>query len=235
MSTTALSCTNGDYSTFTGDHAEWFRVSPSPGKAEVDPLLPDGPGRVVVQGTDADLAAVVLRLLRRNRVGDLAVGYVPVAESPATRLWGLPVGPEAVRLAFEGAPRPAPLVRDDGGGLIVASGRVEPITGQVYCDDRRVLHGPARSLEVAPDPDAAPLAEPTADPLSANLDPASDGLLVTVARRGLLRTRREVARGRAVQAGFREATVLRDGVPHPRPVGKWAWYRHTEDLLLVRP
>ena len=41
--------------------------------------------------------------------------------------------------------------------------------------------------------------------------------------------------GRAVQAGFREATVLRDGVPHPRPVTKWAWYRHTEDLLLVRP
>ncbi|WP_243790387.1 hypothetical protein [Saccharopolyspora gloriosae] len=235
MSTTALSCTNTDDTTRACGHAAWHFIAPAPGKAEVDALLPDGPGRVVVQGTDADLAAVVLRLLRKNRIADLAVGYVPVAESPATRLWGLPVGPEAQRLAFEGDARPAALVRDDSGGLLIASGRVEPITGQVYCDDQRVLHGPARSLEISPDPDATPLPEPTADPLSANLDPAADGLRVTTVRRTLLRTRREVARGRAVQAGFREATVLRDGVAHPRPVGKWAWYRHTEDLLLVRP
>lgn len=235
MSTTALSCTNNDDTTRARGDAAWHFVSPAPGKAEVDALLPDGPGRVVVEGTDADLAAVVLRLLRKNRIADLAVGYVPVAESPATRLWGLPVGPEARRLAFEGEARPAALVRDDSGGLLIASGRVEPITGQVYCDDQRVLHGPARSLEISPDPEATPLPEPTADPMSANLDPAADGLRVTTVRRGLLRTRREVTRGRAVQAGFREATVLRDGVAHPRPVGKWAWYRHTEDLLLVRP
>ncbi|MCA1189510.1 MULTISPECIES: hypothetical protein [unclassified Saccharopolyspora] len=235
MSTTALSCTNGDHTTRPGGHAEWHRVSPAPGKAEVDALLPDGPGRVVVQGTDADLAAVVLRLLRKNRIADLAVGYVPVAESPATRLWGFPVGPDAEPLAFEGAARPSALVRDDNGGLLIASGRVEPITGQVYCDDQRVLHGPARSLEITPDPAAEPLPDPTSDPMSANLDPAADGLRVTAVRRGLLRTRRDTTRGRAVQAGFREATVLRDGVPHPRPVTKWAWYRHTEDLLLVRP
>ena len=62
-----------------------------------------------------------------------------------------------------------------------------------------------------------------------------DGLRVTVTRRGFLRRHREVALGRAAQASFRSATVLRDGIAHPRPAEKWVWYRHTEDLLLVRP
>ena len=77
-------------------------LHPAANPAEVDALLPDGPGRVVVQGTDADLPAVVLRLLRKNRIADLAVGYVPVAASAATELWGLPVGEEAVEIAFAG-------------------------------------------------------------------------------------------------------------------------------------
>jgi hypothetical protein len=24
-----------------------------------------------------------------------------------------------------------------------------------------------------------------------------------------------------------------DGVPHPRPVTRWTWYRHTEDLRAI--
>ena len=236
MSTTALSCGNVDCAVRPDrDGVRWCQVPAEPGRQDVDPLLADTTDRIVVHGTDADLAAVVLRLLRKNRIADLAVGYVPVAASAATELWGLPVGEEAVEIAFEGRARPVPLVRDDSGGLIVASGGITPITGQVYCDERQVLNGPATALHVAPDPGAEPLAEPTSDPMSSTLDPAEDGLRVTATRRGLFRQRREVARGRAVQASFRESTVLRDGVAHPRPVTTWVWYRHTEDLLLALP
>ncbi|GAA4854191.1 hypothetical protein GCM10025787_42670 [Saccharopolyspora rosea] len=210
----------------------WCQVPAEPGRQDVDPLLADTTDRIVVHGTDADLAAVVLRLLRKNRLADLVVGYVPVADSPASRLWGLRVGD--FDRAFDADPRPTPLIRDDSGGLLVASGVIEPATGQIYCDDQQVLNGPALRVEVSPDPGAAPLAEPTADPLSTDIDPAEDGLRVTVVRKGLLRRRREVARGRAAQASLRTTSVLRDGVAHPRPVDRWVWYRHTEDLRFAR-
>lgn len=235
MITTALSCGNADRESLPSGHGvRWAEVPATPGKDDVDPLLAEGTERLVVRGTDADLAAVVLRLLRKGRLADVSVGYVPVAESAASRLWGLPVGDAAFELAVSGQARPVPLVRDDSGGLLVASGLIEPITGQVYCDDQQALNGSALGLEVSPDPAAAPLPEPTADPLAASLEPAEDGLRVTTVRRRLLRKRREVTRGRAVQASFRSATVLRDGLAHPRPAQKWGWYRHTEDLHLVR-
>jgi len=28
---------------------------------------------------------------------------------------------------------------------------------------------------------------------------------------------------------------VHDGVEHPRPITRWAWYRHVADWLLVRP
>ncbi|GAA2335604.1 hypothetical protein GCM10009854_09390 [Saccharopolyspora halophila] len=204
-----------------------------PGRAEVDPLLAEASGRVVVHGTDADLAAVVLRMLRKERLGDLAVGYVPVADSPVARLWGLEAGDFS--RALDGEPRPTPLLRDDAGGILLGEGRIEPITGQAYCDDQQVLHGPALSLVASPDPDAAPLPESSAHPLSTNLDVSFDGLRVTTTRRSFLRKRTETARGRALQLAFDETTITRDGVPHPRPAQKWVWYRHTEDLHLARP
>ena len=43
------------------------------------------------------------------------------------------------------------------------------------------------------------------------------------------------ALGRAVQVGCEPATVINDGVAHPRQVPRWTWYRHTQDWLLVRP
>ncbi|HET9138808.1 MAG TPA: hypothetical protein VFO68_05530, partial [Actinophytocola sp.] len=67
---------------------DWVVVPERPGRADLDPLLAAGPDRVVVAGTDADLAAVVLRLLRTERL-DLPVGYVPTLRS-ATTLWRLP-------------------------------------------------------------------------------------------------------------------------------------------------
>ncbi|QUH05488.1 hypothetical protein HUO13_36115 [Saccharopolyspora erythraea] len=234
MSTTALSCGNVDRTARPCGHGvRWLDVPATPGRADVDSLLADLEGRLLVHGTDADLAAVVLRLLRKDRIAHVEVGYVPVAESPATRLYGLATGDAGFEQALHGAVRPVPLVRDDSGGVLVASGVVEPITGQVYCDDQQVLNGSALRMEVAPDPDAARLPEPTSDPLSAMLEPASDGIRVTTTRRAFLRRREEVVRGRALQASFRSATVVRDGVAHPRPAEKWGWYRHTEDLRLA--
>ncbi|MCI2419629.1 hypothetical protein MOQ72_19465 [Saccharopolyspora sp. K220] len=232
MSTTALSCGNVDRATHpSGDGVRWFDVPATPGREDLDPLLATAGDRLVVHGTDADLAAVVLRLLRKNRLADLVIGYVPVAESPVARLRGLAVGD--FDRALTAAPRPAALIRDDSGGVLLGAGLIEPITGQVYCDDEQVLNGSAMSIEVSPDPAATPLPESTSDPLSSTLEPATDGLLVTTVRRGLLRRRREITRGRAVQASFRSATVRHDGLAHPRPVEKWVWYRHTEDLRLA--
>ncbi|MBB5154488.1 hypothetical protein [Saccharopolyspora phatthalungensis] len=211
---------------------QWFDVPATPGRADLDPLIAEAGQRLVVHGTDADFAAVVQRLLRKNRLADLIVGYVPVAESPAARLWGLAI--DDFDRALTAAPRPAALIRDDAGGVLLGAGTIEPIIGQVYCDDEQVLNGAAISITISPDPGAAPLPEPTADPLSTMLEPATDGLLVTTVRRGLLRRRRDVTRGRAVQASFRSATVRHDGIAHPRPAQKWVWYRHTEDLQLAR-
>jgi hypothetical protein len=41
------------------------------------------------------------------------------------------------------------------------------------------------------------------------------------------------AAGRAVQLGCLPAAVLRDGIA-ARTTDRWTWYRHTEDLRLVR-
>jgi hypothetical protein len=236
VTTTALSCGNAQRGTHGNHHGvQWIDVPAAPGREDIDPVLAELDGRLLVHGTDADLAAVILRLMRGNRLPDVVVGYLPVATSPATRLWDIPAGEDAFELACHGQPRPAPVVRDDVGGVLVGSGVIEPITGQVYCDDQQALNGSAMAVEVSPDPLAAALPLPTADPHAALLEPAIEGLRVTVVRRGLLRRRREVLRGRAVQASFRSTTVRRDGVAHQRSVEQWGWYRHTEDLLLVRP
>nr|WP_228046513.1 hypothetical protein [Saccharopolyspora sp. HNM0983] len=224
-----MSCGNVDRAARPDAHgARWTDVGSRPGRQELDPVLAEATGRVVVHGTDADLAAVVLRLLRKDRLAGLEVGYVPAEPSPAARLWG--VRPGDARHAFTASARPAPLIRDDSGGVLLGTAAIEPITGQVYCDDERVLNGPAPRLEVSPDPAATPLPAGSDPPA----DPAADGLRVAVLRRGLLRRKRDTTAGRAAQASFDPTTVVQDGVAHPRPADKWVWYRHTQDLLLVR-
>jgi hypothetical protein len=171
--------------------------------------------RLVVCGTDADLAAVLLRLLRTDVVGTVPVGYVPVAASSAVaRLWGLPTAPSvAAEVALRGEPDQVPLVRDDSGGVLVGLGVVRPLDGVVYCDDEVVLRGRASRLEVAPD--------------------RALGLAVRVVRGGLLRHRVRCVAGRAVQLGCRPTGVWRDGVAD-RTTDRWTWYRHTEDWRLIR-
>jgi hypothetical protein len=191
-------------------------VPARPGREQLaEPLAGLDGRRLVVCGTDADLAAVLLRLLRISSLG-VSVGYVPSsATSAVARLWTLPVAPSAAaELALHGRPDGVPLLRDDAGGVLVALGVVRPLQGVAYCDDEVVLRGHASRLEVAPDREL--------------------GLVVRVVRRGLL-GRRAVrqAAGRAVQLGCAPTDLWRDGVAN-RTTDRWTWYRHTKDWNLIR-
>lgn len=203
-----------------GDAATGLPALPTRG--DVDPLLDDLPAaaRLAVAGDDAALAAVLVRLLRRERL-DVEVAVLPADGSAAALVWGLPTDPAAaLALARDGTARPAPLVRDDHGGLVAGRHATGPVHGEVYCEEHRVLRGDAAEVSVAPDP--------------------AGGVTVTVLgprRLGGLRAGSVTARsGRAVQLGCRPAvTVVRDGLPGDRPVSRRSWYRHIEDWRLVRP
>jgi len=187
-------------------------VGPRPGKG-IDPLLT---GRVLVVGDDADLAAVALRLLRRELLGSVEVGYASPAPTAVTDLWQLPRGAAAARLAATGRGGEVPLVRDDVGGVLVGAGSLGPLTGTVYVDEHRALQGPAHALRVQPHPDK--------------------GLAVTVTHRRFagLANRSTTTLGRAVQIGCAATSVIRDGVAYQRPMERWTFYKHTEPLRLVR-
>jgi hypothetical protein len=154
------------------------------------------------------------------------VAYLPVEPSPATAAWRLPTGADAVDLALDGAASPVPLVRDDSGGVLVGRGEIAGLRGECYCDDVLVLRGKARRLVVAPGPDGiavrAGWSGRTPDGRVRPVPP--------LAARG-----HGSAVGRAVQVGCEPATVVVDGVAHPRPVPRWTWYRHTDPWRLVRP
>src|SRR5215207_3368707 len=89
---------------------ETVRVPARPGRDAVDPLLDRLEGRrLVVVGTDADFAAVALRLLRTERLAGVPVGFVPAVpagtdpESAVVQTFGLPERPDlALRLALHG-------------------------------------------------------------------------------------------------------------------------------------
>lgn len=188
-------------------------VGRRPGKA-IDPLLT---GRVLVVGDDADLAAVVLRLVRRDFLGDVEIAYATAGPGPVSSLHRLAVGAEAVRTAVHGTARPVTLVRSDGGGVLVGRALIGPFTGSVWVDAERVASGATDTVVVTPDPQA--------------------GVAVTVRRRRPLGLgwRETTTSGRAVEFGFAsgECPIVVDGVTHPRVVNRWVFYRHTAPLHLV--
>jgi hypothetical protein len=198
-----------------------LQVSARPGKDEIDPQLAELDGRrLIVSGCDADLAAVVLRLLRTERLAKVEIGFVPTSTTASTaastvaRIWQLPrARAKALALALTGQPRPVPLIRDDNGGVLVGLGTIDALDAVAYCDDTRVLSGAAPQLRVTPDP---------------------AGLRVEVVKSGLLRRGGRPTTGRACQIGGELSEVVSDGVPHDRPMPRWTWYRHTEDLRLIR-
>ena len=197
-------------------------LPPVPARGDVDPLLdglPDG-ARLAVAGDDAALAAVLVRLLRRERLG-VELALLPAPDSPAADVWGLPTDPAAaLAVVRDAAARPVPLVRDDHGGLVVGRHETGALHGEIYCDEHRVARGDAAGVVVAPDPAGGVTVAVTGPRRLAGLRP------------GRVATRS----GRAVQLGCRPpVTITRDGVPGDRPVPRRSWYRHTEDWFLARP
>jgi hypothetical protein len=189
-----------------------------PGKDDLDKLLAqvgDEFDRAVVVGEDSDLNAVVVRLLRTERLGEVPVGFAPVVDdSDVAITWDLPLDlGRALDVALRASPDRVPLVRDDQGGVLVGLGRIGPLRGVAYCDDTQVLRGPAKTIRVVP---------------------GGKGIEVTVAHRGLFNRKQRSTQGRAFEVGCLPTRVVRDGVVYERPVKRWNWYRHTEDLRLIR-
>jgi hypothetical protein len=172
--------------------------------------------RLVVIGVDADLAAVLTRLLRTERL-DVEVGYAPRRHTAATRVHRIPAGRRAARRARRGSAERAPLIRDETGSAIVGVAHWQPaadaqlLHGEAVVDDTVLFDGVAAGVRV----------EPTA---------TLPGLRARVTGG---RSRRWLA-GRAAQLGTTGVSVVRDGVAAPRTTRRSTVYRNTEGWLLVR-
>ncbi|AEF38963.1 hypothetical protein [Hoyosella subflava] len=187
-----------------------------PGRGDLDPLIATAE-RIVVVGEDAALAAVVTRLMRRERL-EAEVAYVTPKKTAATAGYSLPTGDRAARLAVAGDATEVPLIRDDTGVAVVGRAVVAgppggELFGEAYVDDERLFLGPVGGIEIRPTVELP-------------------GLRASVIR-GRLVPRRWLS-GRAIQLGAHGLTLTRDGIPHARTVKRSTFYRHTEPLRLVR-
>lgn len=172
-------------------------------------------GRFAVIGGDADLAAVLTRLLRTERL-DVELAYVARRRSAATRAFGLPTGRRAARMALTGAAELVPLIRDDASSALV--GRATwvgeaGLVGEAVVDDATLFDGTVAGV----------LVEPTG---------TMPGLRAAVTP-GRLRPPRWVA-GRAAQLGTTGAFVVRDGERSARAVRRSTFYRHVTGWSVVR-
>ena len=161
--------------------------------------------RVVVAGQDADLAAVLTRLLRADLL-DVEVAHIR----------GGPGDWLGARRAVSGTARRVPLIRDDTGTVLAGAALWLPpagadrLRGEAVVDDAVLFDGEVAGVRI----------EPTT---------ALPGLRAAVLGS---RPRRWVS-GRAAQLGTTGARVLRDGVAGPREVKRSTFYRHTTGWLRV--
>ena len=105
--------------------------------------------RLAVVGADADLAAVLSRLLRAERL-DIEVAYVPRRRTAATRVYRLPAGRRAARRIRTGSARRAPLIRDETGSVIVGRAQWLPADAQRHSTVRRSSTTPSCSTATWP-------------------------------------------------------------------------------------
>jgi len=165
----------------------------------------DGVRRLVVVGGEADLAAVLSRLMRKELL-DIEVAHVRAGGWIQLR----------ARRAMAGAARRVPLIRDDTGTVLVGAALWVPpagaatIHGEAVVDDTVLFDGEVTGVRI----------EPTPQP---------PGLRATV----LSGRRRRWVTGRAAQLGTGGAQVVRDGVAGVREVKRSTFYRHTTGWLRV--
>ncbi len=170
--------------------------------AAIDAAI-DGARRLVVVGRDADLATVLTRLLRTERL-DVEVAHL--------------AGWRGARRAINAAAQRVPLIRDESGTVLVGSafwlppGEESVLHGEAVVDDAVLFDGAVTGVRI----------EPTG---------SMPGLRAAVLS-GRMRPRRWVT-GRAVQLGTTGARMVRDGVNAPREVRRAAFYRHITGWLRV--
>ena len=163
----------------------------------------EGVRRVVVVGDDSDLATVLTRLMRLERLGE-EVAHLP--------------GAFGARRATTSAAQRVPLIRDETGTVLAGAacwlppGGARVVLGEAVVDDAVLFDGEVSGVRV----------EPTS---------SMPGLRAAVLTGGV-RPRRWLS-GRAVQLGTTGAQVVRDGVPVPREVQRAAFYRHVTGWLRV--
>lgn len=171
-------------------------------RASIDAAA-DGVDRLVVLGSDTDLAAVLTRLMRTENL-DIEVAHIR--------------RPLRSRFAITGAAQRIPLIRDETGTALVSAAFVLPpgdrqvISGEAVVDDAVLFDGVVTGLRI----------EPTPDP---------PGLRAAVLS-GRMRPRQWLT-GRAAQIGTTGAVLVRDGVQAPREVNRTTFYRHTKGWLRV--
>ena len=95
--------------------------------------------RVIVVGSDADLASVLTRLLRADRL-DIEVGHAP-------SWW-------KARRACQGVASRVPLIRDETGTVIVGSAEWTgtPLRGEAVVDDTVLFDGEVPGVRIEPTP-----------------------------------------------------------------------------------
>ena len=95
--------------------------------------------RVIVVGSQADLARVLTTLLRTEKL-DVEIGFVP--------------GRLGARRALSAKARRVPLIRDDTGAVIVGSatwqGADGPLHGEAVVDDTTLFYGDVAGVRIEP-------------------------------------------------------------------------------------
>lgn len=159
--------------------------------------------RIVVVGSHADLATVLTRLLRSERL-DIEVAHVRRRRH--------------ARRARTGVATRVPLIRDETGTVIVEAAYWLPahgarsVHGEATVDDTLLFDGEVPGVRIEP-------------------MPVTPGLRASAVS-GRMRPKRWVT-GRAAQLGTDGAMVVRDGEPAVRPVRRSTFYRHNQGWLRV--
>ncbi|MCG7263616.1 hypothetical protein MHX54_07645 [Corynebacterium sp. ACRQL] len=220
--------------------------APHLGAPQPDPHQVSERVRVIVQGSDAALAAVVSKLMRIDALW-VEVGFIPSGSSAVALSWGLDATfspAEHLTFALASPAVPTPVIRDDHGVVTLGAAEVTGSTGESeeaaemigeVIVDSEILYEQAKAgtsdfnngVRLVPTPDAPGLAAVQRPPLPRK------GWFGRI-KKPRSTVSPTVLRGRALQAGGVDLAVTRDGVRHPRPLKSVTFYRHLRDGQFVR-
>lgn len=220
--------------------------APHLGAPQPDPHEVSERVRVIVQGSDAALAAVVSKLMRIDALW-VEVGFIPSGSSAVALSWGLDATfspAEHLTFALASPAVPTPVIRDDHGVVTLGAAEVTgsageseeaaEMIGEVIVDSE-ILYEQNKAgtsdfnngVRLVPTPDAPGLAAVQRPPLPRK------GWFGRI-KKPRSTVSPTVLRGRALQAGGVDLAVTRDGVRHPRPLKSVTFYRHLRDGQFVR-